>query len=147
MKFVLDVVPSTATAQGKRRSAKGVYFKAAREKEWIEVLTALLVAHRPDVPLEGPLCLRLTYVWPLTKLDENTKAKRKRLDAVPYLWHAQTPDFDNFPKSFCDAMQALNFYRDDKSIVHAEVFKLRGRRPMIIVGIVEADGVPYGVCS
>ncbi len=81
--------------------------------------------------------LRLTYVWPLTKTDENTKNKRAELDACPYKWHDQRPDWDNAPKSLVDVMGLLNFFKDDKQIVDAQVFKLRGRKPMILVELRE----------
>lgn len=140
MNFWLDCVPSSSTSQGKRANFKtGHFFKDKKEESWTQFLTGLLLPHKPQEPLTGPLTLGIAYVWPLTAGDQSTKAKRDALDKCPLIWHEQKPDWDNAPKSLVDVMAKLGFFVDDKQIVRATVTKTRGRQTGILITLAPTD--------
>lgn len=143
--------PSTSTQQGggKRMAivkGKPMFFKNEKEQSWREVLTSLLLPHVPDKPIEGPLAIELTFVFPLTKADQSTKAKRAALEEFPLIFHPQKPDTHNAVKTPIDVMQTLGFFVDDKQIVRDEVYKFRGVTPGLLIQIFEPElGVHGGI--
>lgn len=137
----IDCIPATTTAQQQTRvnHQAGRVYTSQTGSDWRSFLAGLLSMKRPDEPFSGPIFLNIAFVWPVTKGDESTKAKRERFEVCPFVWHDQKPDWDNAPKSPVDVLQKLGFFGEDKRIVAGTCVKLRGKRPGIYIDIGEAS--------
>lgn len=122
--------PPTATAQEKgiNKRTGCVYLKSsakcAREK-----LTAHLIEHAPEEPLEGPIQLNIVWVF---------KTEDPKLAGM---YRTTKPDLDNLEKDLLDCMTKLGFWKDDSQIA----LKLTAKRwnvgtPGICIYIKEVNG-------
>lgn len=142
MKFFLECVPPTTTAQGKRAVAtpSGVrFFKSKQMQSAVEFLTALLCPHRPEEPIKGPVRLEIVAVWPYNKKDQSTKEKRLDCENGGLVWHDIRPDLDNWHKELQDLLVKLRFIEDDSKVVKLVPAKVRGPVPGIVVIIERAS--------
>ena len=135
--FIANIEPIRTTHQADLRILKtkdGRQFigktSKSKIKNWGEQFAMQIRRHKPDVPLEGPLWLRLTFAFPLNKGD---KAK-----ALP---HTVKPDWDNLPKTVCDILTREKFWHDDCQIVFGQVVKCRYKQPFVGVRICPAPWV------
>jgi len=88
-------------------------------------LAALVAGHRPSVPLQGPLHLRITVVCPW-------RANEAQWRKASGVWPKDTkPDCDNLSKQMCDVLAGAGFYGNDSQIAHLEVIKAWGNSPDI----------------
>lgn len=128
--FFISCVPPKATSQ-----QKGVmvingtprYFKKKRVKEAEESMLSLLMPHRPEMALEGPLRLLVIWTYPWRKSESK---KRK---AAGWLPCDTRPDCSNLVKMFEDCMTRLNFFGDDSQITDLRFVKGWGDKPGIKV--------------
>jgi Holliday junction resolvase RusA-like endonuclease len=67
-------------------------FKSQKGKQVENDLINLLAPHRPDEPFEGPVSLKVSWVWPWRKGDSK---KVRALKAIPY---TSRPDLSNLVK-------------------------------------------------
>tara|TARA_R110002020_G_scaffold256171_1_gene469807 strand:- start:29 stop:475 length:447 start_codon:yes stop_codon:yes gene_type:complete len=118
--FDVECDPPTATSQqkGAMRCGKGIRFYTKPHVAQAKAdLTKLLWNHGPGEPLDGALCLRLTYRFPMRKSE--TKARR----ALGFLHHDKRPDLDNLAKLTIDVMAGLKWFNDDAQISRLELSK------------------------
>jgi len=92
---------------------------------------SLFLPYQPDVPLAGPLRLRIHYCLPLLKTEK--KAIKERT----WTCHDRKPDADNLVKMMQDALGRLNFWQDDSRVVHLHFKKNRSAQPGIAIEITE----------
>jgi Holliday junction resolvase RusA-like endonuclease len=92
-------------------------------------------AMRGRPPLEGPLAVRIFVMLPIPK---SWPAKRRNAALVGLIWPSGRPDWDNFGKILCDAMNGT-IWADDGQIVRALVVKEYAEKPGIIAEIYKLD--------
>lgn len=102
----------------------------SKVKKWGETFALLVRRHKPDVPISGPLWLRLVFAFPLNKGDKGKGGP-----------HHVRPDWDNLPKTVCDILTREGFWHDDGQIVIGQVVKVRSRHPFIGVKVSQAPWV------
>lgn len=135
MKIWLPCVPSTVTKQSGFRFTKGgKKYKTDRLEEYELTLKGLLAAYAPSEPIVGPVKVEVTIVFPFTKDDQKTKAKRAELVEYGAMWEMSKPDVDNAAKVVLDCMAGL-FFEDDKSVVCLVAKKMRAVATGICVSV------------
>lgn len=108
IEFRIDTEPPTATAQMKKVRVvcgRPQFYEPANVKAAKAVLMAGMIPHVPEEPLEGPLYLRVWWMF-------GTKEKKKI-----GTWRATRPDTDNLEKMLKDCMTEVGFWRDDSQVV------------------------------
>tara|TARA_R100000808_G_C2021291_1_gene69351 strand:- start:25 stop:462 length:438 start_codon:yes stop_codon:yes gene_type:complete len=73
-----------------------------------------LAQHRPNQPLEGPLQLQVSFIYPATKDHPHGTYKTTK------------PDTDNLLSGVKDTMQAIGFFDDDCVVAREITEKLYG---------------------
>ena len=127
MKFFLQMIPPTTTAQEKKVNfkTKKIYAAdkvvAAKEK-----YRAYLAGYRPKAPLTGPLRLSVCWQFPKGNRQEG--------------YCANKPDLDNAIKLLQDVMQGLDFFEDDKQICRLELAKIWTDHPGVYIELDELVG-------
>jgi crossover junction endodeoxyribonuclease RusA len=114
MNFFIQMKPPTATAQEKKVRVihgKPLFFDPAPVKEAKQELTAYLLPHKPEVPLEGPLSLSVIWLFPKGKSHKHGE------------WRVTRPDTDNLEKMLKDCMTRTGFWKDDAQVVREVVEK------------------------
>ncbi len=107
MKFVLKIVPPTATAQMKKvRVVRGrpMFYEPSDVKAAKALLLSALRLHRPPEPMTG--ALELTAVWKFPR--------GRRKDGA---YRVTRPDTDNLQKMLKDCMTQTGFWKDDAQVV------------------------------
>ena len=114
MKFFLEMEPPTVTAQMHKVTVQHGHVRFYDTKE-LKAARSLFVealkAQAPDDPLEGPVRLHVTWMFP-------TKTHRTGE------WRITRPDTDNLQKLLKDCMTAAGFWRDDAQVCVECVGKL-----------------------
>ena len=122
IQFFMPMEPPTTTAQMHKvtvRNGKPVFYDPPAVQQMKAKLAAHLSAHRPAVPLEGPLRLYCKWIWPgKTEAYKPTK-----------------PDTDNLQKALKDAMTKGGFWGDDCQVASEICEKMTGPIPGIFVRI------------
>jgi len=108
MEFFIAMNPPTATAQMKQvRVVKGkpIFYDPPAVKEARRALLAHLALRKPDKPMEGPVALRVMWLFPKGKSHHNGE------------WRVTKPDTDNLQKLLKDCMTRTGFWKDDAQVV------------------------------
>jgi Holliday junction resolvase RusA-like endonuclease len=124
-------VPQARAGRRVRTTATGVPFVQSFDRpecqDWKRTVQAQVLPVKPDVPLEGPLCLRLRFWLPRpASLPKRVQFPVKKPDAKNLLWGVE------------DALRGI-LYRDDSAIVDLDVSKRYGPSPGVEI-TVEAVG-------
>lgn len=133
MHFFMPMVPPTCTAQEhKVRIVNGrpVFYKPQELKRAEELLMGHLMASTPDKPMEGPISLRVLWLFP--------KGKNHRHGE----WRVTRPDTDNLQKLIKDCMTRCGYWKDDAQVVSETAEKRWSDEPcgiFIEVRELEAD--------
>ena len=107
MDFFMNLIPPTSTAQmHKVKVVKGrpIFYDPPEVAEARNLLTANLIKHKPENPLEGPVALKVLWLFP--------KGKHKNGE-----WKVTKPDTDNLEKLLKDCMTRVGFWKDDAQVV------------------------------
>ncbi|MGT2802965.1 resolvase [Streptococcus phage Javan253] len=99
-------IPTTTHQQKKwtARNGKPQSYEPENLKEARELFMALLLPHKPQEPLDGPL--RLTTKWLFPKIKGTVDGQYK---------HTK-PDTDNLVKLLKDCMERTGFYVNDSRV-------------------------------
>lgn len=140
IRFMVDCIPPKATHQAglrilRRRDGTQFVgkFAGSRAKQAQNEMTVLLLPHRPTWPLEGPLKMAVTWIYPWRK-SETEKNKKQLILACD-----TRPDIDNLFKMLGDVMTRLGFYRDDAQITELVFCKYWSQKPGILIQIKEME--------
>lgn len=95
-------------------------------------------AHRPALPLTGPLKLEIIATFGRPKNHYRSGKNAGRLKEHAPNWHTSRPDQSNIEKFVEDALNGI-FFKDDSQIAHAEVLKLYGNTPCVGITIKELE--------
>ena len=96
--------------------------------------------HRPEVPLDGPLEVSITFFLPRPK-----RLMRKKDPDGP-VWAPGKPDRDNLDKAVLDCLTTDGWWRDDAQVVAGEVRKCYHAKedvPGALIEIQEAGAVGH----
>ena len=138
IKFKVDCIPPTRTAQEKRLQVvkgKPMFFHDKKAKSNEELLAGLFEPFQPDEPIRGAVELQVIVTWPWRKGDLNTKAKRERAARLGYDYYEGKPDLDNFVKGVQDLLAAMLFIEGDQKVVALYALKYVGSQPGIEIKI------------
>jgi len=136
IEFTMRIIPPKTTSQQKRAVAifgkggkyAGIrFFKGKKVEQASNDLASLMLPYQPPAPLDGPLCLHLTFTWPWRKSESK---KRMALGSLPM---DTRPDVDNLAKLCMDNMVKLGFMGDDGQVAELRVRKFWGDLPGIRV--------------
>ena len=101
--------PPTATAQQKGRSRSGVWYKPKHLREAEELYMNWLAIQKPAQPMEGPIVLRVDFLFPATK--------------------------DNMVKLLKDCLTRSGYWLDDAQVADETVIKIYDKDPGIRIMI------------
>lgn len=115
--------PPTATAQQKGRSRSGVWYKPKHLREAEELYMNWLAIQKPAQPMEGPIVLRVDFLFPATKPHKPGDPKTTR------------PDTDNMVKLLKDCLTRSGYWLDDAQVADETVIKIYDKDPGIRIMI------------
>ena len=128
----IPCIPPKTTAQAAARIMKrrdGTMFvgkfATGKGKAAQNDLLALLLPHRPALPLDGAVVVCVTWRYPWRKGE----SKRTRAEGV--IPCTTRPDVDNICKMLLDCMTRLAFWTDDGQVARLTVCKEWGDDPGI----------------
>jgi crossover junction endodeoxyribonuclease RusA len=126
-------VYGTPAPQGsKRHVGNGIMVESSkRVKPWRQdVKHAALDAlgHRPLAtsdphPLEGPLCVRVTFLLPRPRAHYGTGRNAAVLKPSAPTYHDKRPDLDKLLRSTLDALGEAGVWRDDSQVAEVQTVK------------------------
>lgn len=157
--FIISGAPSTHTAQQKGtmvRGGKAIHYTRAYIKEEARRLFAGAIKHKPVTPLQGPLHLTLSLVFPMNKTTASKYAEHLS-DELFILFTTSSPDWDNSAKLLCDVLSAprgtkvkssiphIGFWQNDSQITDVIYKKRVGCYPRIEVTIRPTTAADLGL--
>ena len=130
--FTVDVTPKgqprarAATANGKA----WVYTPSSAAPYKLAV-KAEAAKHRPEKPIEGPVCADITFTFPRPKSHYRKDGTLK--EGAP-VFHTKKPDRDNCDKAVLDAItQVGGFWNDDAQVCDGRLLKVYGSSPQLLI--------------
>ena len=137
--FKVHCIPPKATHQAslrimKRRDGSQFVGKcdSSKGRKTQNELLALLAPHAPAVPIEVPVRLIVSWIYPFRK----SEPKRNRVGLIPC---DTRPDVDNLFKMLGDCMTRLGFWLDDSQVYSLTFSKYWGADPGIKI-VIYANG-------
>jgi Holliday junction resolvase RusA-like endonuclease len=132
---IIDIVatclPPKTTAQMKRfNRSSGRFFKSQAMEIAEAAFAEILMPHRPDRPIAGPVEVSVEVTWPWRKSE--TK-KIRSLGRIPM---TAKPDLDNWVKALIDEMVTWRLIDNDQSVWSLSCRKYYGDDPGIRIRIV-----------
>lgn len=115
MKIFLLMNPPTVTAQESKIAVvrnKPVVYKTEKIKKAKKEIIKHLRPFVPDVPHEGPIELKVVWLFPRGKSHKANE------------WRITKPDTDNLEKLLKDCMTELGFWNDDAQVVRETAEKV-----------------------
>lgn len=130
--FRVALVPPKTNHQRKKIVRVGKFLRLADKPELVdakELLDSVLIRHQPNMPVPGPVVLRLEFTWPWLK------SHGPRLRALGRIPHTSKPDLTNVAKTLEDRLVALRFIEDDRGVQNIQILKWWGNNPGIHISI------------
>ena len=136
MRFKLNMIPPTATAQQKGERVVGGYIHHYKKKNVAQaeaILRDALLPYVPEAPIaDKPICLEVYWLFPFPK------SARKHEPGVPRC-KITRPDTDNLNKLLKDVMTDMGFWKDDALICIERIAKYYTDKPGIQISIRQMD--------
>jgi len=136
LSFSLLCTPPRVTKQMKKTIPRGrhvIHVDTPELKEAQALYMGLLLPHRPQTPLVGPL--RLSVFWHFAHLESAPKRRAENL-----CWKDTSPDLDNCEKLLIDTMQKMGFFANDGQIALKQTAKVYD--PKIEGLVIELEELP-----
>lgn len=117
-------IPGEPTAWSRARLSGKVHFTAPKQRsaaQMIQVIASQAMAGTP--PLEVPVAVTITAVWPWPK----SMSERKRRQSGAH-YKVSKPDADNIAKLVGDALNGI-VWRDDALVARLNIQKQYGLTP------------------
>jgi Holliday junction resolvase RusA-like endonuclease len=114
MIFKLDMIPPTVTGQMHKvgvRNGKPFFYDTPEIKDARQKMMAYLYQYRPSEPLDGPVALITTWLYPI-------KGKHTHME-----YRTSRPDTDNLQKLLKDCMTECGFWKDDAQVAWETIEK------------------------
>lgn len=131
MKIFLLLNPPTITAQETKVAivnGKPKFYKPENVTRAKEELKKHLRPFKPSAPMNGPIELKVTWLFPKGKTHKHLE------------WRVTKPDTDNLEKLLKDCMTEVGFWKDDAQVVREVVEKLWSDEPTGIALEIEILG-------
>lgn len=120
MQIFLLMTPPTVTAQESKIAVvrnKPIVYKPEKIKQAKREIIKHLNPFKPDIPLEGPIELKVIWLFPKGKSHKHME------------WRTTRPDTDNLEKLLKDCMTEVGFWKDDALVVKETVYKVWSEEP------------------
>jgi Holliday junction resolvase RusA-like endonuclease len=125
-------IPGIPVAKGRPKlSTRGGFARAytpAKTRDY-ETVVALYGRNAIKTPLDGPLCVDLTFTLPIP-----SSIPKKRLESIIGSPHIKRPDLDNLCKGVLDGLNEIAWL-DDSQICELHCRKIYGNYPGVVVVI------------
>ena len=108
MKIFLLMDPPTVTAQERKVVVvrrKPIFYKPENVQKAQNEIIKYLKPFKPKEPMNGPLELKVTWLFPRGKTHKHME------------WRVTKPDTDNLEKMLKDCMTEVGFWKDDSQVV------------------------------
>jgi len=93
------------------------HYQSSKVVNNAKALSALCLPHVPKTPLQGPVRLELTVMYPWRKSEPKRRRDRSRPKGTK-------PDFEQICKQLCDVFEAMGFVTNDAQFADVHVKKL-----------------------
>ena len=142
MKLIHFEIPGNPTALKRHRAYRfgcGTRMVDPSAGDKADFLT-IAMEHKPDVPLDVPLHVGITFVFARPKGHYGTGKNAHLLKPSAPYFMTSTPDTDNLTKFIGDALNGI-FWKDDSCIVRLEGLKVyaNDHRPRVMITICDAE--------
>lgn len=120
MKIFLLMDPPTVTAQESKVAVvrnKPIIYKPEKIKQAKKELIKHLMPFKPKELMEGPIELKVVWLFPRGKRHKH------------FEWRVTRPDTDNLEKMLKDCMTEVGFWKDDALVVSETVYKIWSDEP------------------
>lgn len=120
MKIFLLMNPPTVTAQESKVAVvrnKPIIYKPEKIKQAKKELIRHLMPFKPKEQMEGPIELKVVWLFPRGKRHKH------------FEWRVTRPDTDNLEKMLKDCMTEVGFWKDDALVVSETVYKVWSDEP------------------
>lgn len=120
MKMFLLMNPPTVTAQESKVAIvrnKPIIYKPEKIKQAKKEIIKHLMPFKPKEPLQGPVELKVVWLFPRGKRHKH------------FEWRTTRPDTDNLEKLLKDCMTEVGFWKDDALVVSETVYKIWSDEP------------------
>ena len=120
MEIFLLMDPPTVTAQESKVAVvrnKPIIYKPEKIKQAKKELIKHLMPFKPKEPMEGPIELKVVWLFPRGKRHKH------------FEWRVTRPDTDNLEKMLKDCMTEVGFWKDDALVVSETVYKIWSDEP------------------
>lgn len=112
--------PPTVTAQESKVAIvrnKPIIYKPEKIKQAKKEIIKHLMPFKPKEPLQGPVELKVVWLFPRGKRHKH------------FEWRTTRPDTDNLEKLLKDCMTEVGFWKDDALVVSETVYKIWSDEP------------------
>lgn len=112
--------PPTVTAQESKVAIvrnKPIIYKTEKIKQAKKEIIKHLMPFKPKEPLQGPVELKVVWLFPRGKRHKH------------FEWRTTRPDTDNLEKLLKDCMTEVGFWKDDALVVSETVYKIWSDEP------------------
>lgn len=112
--------PPTVTAQESKVAVvrnKPIIYKPEKIKQAKKEIIKHLMPFKPKEPLQGPVELKVVWLFPRGKRHKH------------FEWRTTRPDTDNLEKLLKDCMTEVGFWKDDALVVSETVYKIWSDEP------------------
>jgi len=134
IRFFVPGKPQSLKRHRTRRLSNGITIQMDPSKEDKADFLVMAMAHRPDEPINEPVCLEMCCVFQRPKSHYRTGRNAHLLkDTAPY-WYSRTPDADNLLKFVCDALNGI-YWTDDKLVIPMGIHRVYGTAPGVYVRV------------
>ncbi|MCD8107280.1 MAG: RusA family crossover junction endodeoxyribonuclease [Oscillospiraceae bacterium] len=114
MKFFIEMIPPTVTAQMKKVRVvrnKPIYYDPPKVKEAKKAFCYHLTKYKPPAQLKGAVSLKVVWLFPKGKSHKDGE------------WRITKPDTDNIEKLLKDCMTKVGFWKDDSQVAREVIEK------------------------
>ena len=114
------IIPGKPIAKGRPRMGHNGRVYTPERTSGAQERLAWALREACPVPLEGPLCLDVTFCFKMPK--SFSKTRRQMIEDGGGPWYTGRPDLDNLVKLLCDSANGV-IYKDDAQVVWIEATK------------------------
>lgn len=133
IEFFWEGVPPKSTFQQRDRNFHKTPAARLAMAQW----QAVLEQHVPEMPMKGPIALRIIVTWP------HTAETRKRSRGGGPVYKTTRPDGDNILKGIKDIMTRLGYWTDDAQVSIEAMTRCHGDISGAFVSVKEIEDEPY----
>ncbi len=139
LSFIIYQIPTGKKTVHHTRS--GITYHTKKQKYNENALMTEMLPFRPSEPITDPVRLHLRLYFPVPK---SKPAWWRAAALAGYIHHDKKPDDDNCRKQCADALEKLQFIKNDSQIYFGETLKVYSNQPRWEVLIVVNPNITRG---